>query len=196
MAGTNKATAFGLTGLGVLLVWSGIRGASITGSFRDLLSGKQPTAGTNPITGASATGEESTGGSFATGSVIANTALQYRGVAPYKWGGSSPSGWDCSGMVNYVLGKALGMAIPGYPTGNYSGHGPVTGQYYVWSGAKTIPVSQAQAGDLVCWLSHMGIAVSNSQVISALDTQMGTAVTTFAQATPFGEPMRIRRLVA
>ena len=189
----SKGVAAGVAGLGLLLMWSGVRGASVVGSLRDLISGKAPTPGTVPIisTGTSTPGT----GSSATGSAIANTALQYQGVVPYKWGGSSPNGWDCSGMVNYVLGHDLGMAIPGHANGQYTGHGPVTEEWYGWDGATTIPVSQAQAGDLVCWWTHMGIAVSNTELISALDTQSGTIVTTFAGASP-GEPMSIRRLKA
>jgi cell wall-associated NlpC family hydrolase len=198
-ATTSKGVAAGVIGLGVLLIWSGMRGAKLTTSLRDLIAGKQPPAGTLPIVGTSAatsgSGSGSGSGSTVTDSVIANTALQYAGVVPYVWGASSPKGWDCSGMVNYVIGHQLGMAIPGYPNGNYTGHGPVTEEWYVWDGATTIPVSETQAGDLVCWFTHMGIAVSNTELISALDTQSGTIVTTFAGASP-GEPMSIRRLNA
>lgn len=38
------------------------------------------------------------------GQAIVNTALQYLGV-PYVWGGTSPSGFDCSGLVQYVCSK-------------------------------------------------------------------------------------------
>ena len=51
-------------------------------------------------------------GKGASGQAIASDALRYKG-APYKWGGAMPSGWDCSGFVNYVIGHDLGMTIPG-----------------------------------------------------------------------------------
>jgi cell wall-associated NlpC family hydrolase len=40
----------------------------------------------------------------------ARLATRYLG-APYVWAGSSPSGFDCSGLVMYAFGK-VGVAIP------------------------------------------------------------------------------------
>lgn len=178
-----------LTATGLLFTWSGLAGASVSGSIRDLISGQKPEAGTNPITG---TG----GGAGQTGSAIANQALTYRGD-PYVWGGANfPKGGDCSGLVNDVVGRDLGMAIPGYPTGKFTGHGPVTSQWFAWNGAATVAIPDMQAGDLVCWITHMGIAISGGQMISALNPSLGVMVTTVAGAAPPGEPMRIRRLKA
>lgn len=41
---------------------------------------------------------------------VVNTAMQYIGV-PYVWGGSTPSGFDCSGLVQYSY-KENGITIP------------------------------------------------------------------------------------
>ncbi|MGH2969393.1 MAG: peptidoglycan-binding protein [Solirubrobacteraceae bacterium] len=79
--------------------------------------------------------------------------------SPYAYGGAGPSGFDCSGLVVYAM-KQAGIAVP---RTSYSQFGV---------GA---PVSRAsvQAGDLVFFnangpgASHVGIATSNSTVISA-----------------------------
>src|SRR5262249_34597392 len=39
-----------------------------------------------------------------TGSAVVNYALQFLGT-PYKWGGSGPGGFDCSGFTSYVYSK-------------------------------------------------------------------------------------------
>jgi len=78
---------------------------------------------------------------------------------PYAYGGASPGGFDCSGLVVYAFRQA-GVSMP---RTSYSQFGV---------GA---PVSRAnvQAGDLVFFnangpgASHVGIATSNSTVISA-----------------------------
>jgi cell wall-associated NlpC family hydrolase len=128
------------------------------------------------------------------GASIASAAEAFQGI-PYKWGGYLPStGWDCSGCVNYVLGNALGMTLPGGFTWSGSGHGPVAAQYLTWSGAYM--VSKPQAGDLCCWETHIGIAVSGSKMLSALDPQYGTAITPIQGFGPAGEVLAYRRVTA
>lgn len=192
--------------VGVLFAWSGLSGASVTGSLRDLINGKQPSgANTAPIAGTPASianagnGSGTDAGEGNDGPVdagsIAGDAARYLG-SPYLWGGANPPhGTDCSGFVNAVVGRDLHLAIPGYPKGNYSGHGPVTGQWFAWSGCTTVPLANAQPGDLVCWLTHMGIYVGGAKpMISALNLEDGVIQTTIAGGSPIGEPMRIRRL--
>ncbi len=90
----------------------------------------------------------------ATGQDIVNYAKQFQGV-PYVWGGKSPSGFDCSGLVYYVYKNAAGIELPG------DTYGQIT---------KGTPVSQSnlQPGDLVFpHTGHVGIYVGNGQMIHA-----------------------------
>jgi cell wall-associated NlpC family hydrolase len=123
-----------------------------------------------------------------TGATIASDAMTYVGHASYVFGGAPgttpghDAGTDCSGFVSMVLGRDLGMAIPGYAAGAYDGsqHGPVVSDYASWKGATTLGKNEApEIGDLVCYLpdTHIGIATSGSDFVSALDPQLGVAVT-------------------
>jgi cell wall-associated NlpC family hydrolase len=87
----------------------------------------------------------------------AQIALRYLGV-PYVWGGASPSGFDCSGLVMYVYAQ-LGISLAHY-----------TGAQ--WSETSPISSSQAQAGDLVFFngLSHVGIYIGGGQMVDAPHT--------------------------
>lgn len=159
-------------GAGALILWAALKGASVTGGLRQLVGGHAPSAqDVNAITGAAAAGGLAGGGGpvsagAGAGSGIASAALRYVGSGSvYSWGGASPQGWDCSGFCNWVIGRDLGLPIPGSPGGSYSGHGPVTAQ---WAFAGIgISRAEVQAGDLVVWpLFHMGIAINGAQMVN------------------------------
>jgi cell wall-associated NlpC family hydrolase len=87
-------------------------------------------------------------------------ALQYLGV-PYKWAGASPAtGFDCSGLVQYVFGQ-LGIALP---------HNTVA----QWNSPSAVPVprNQLQPGDLVFFakLDHVGIYIGDGNFVDAPHT--------------------------
>ena len=91
------------------------------------------------------------------GQKIVDRAEQYLGV-PYVWGGSSPSGFDCSGFVQYVL-RESGITI-----------GRTCKQQ--WTYGTQISKEQLQPGDLVFFdntytsgISHVGIYVGDGQFI-------------------------------
>jgi peptidoglycan DL-endopeptidase CwlO len=88
-------------------------------------------------------------------------AEQYLGV-PYVWGGASPSGFDCSGLVMYVYAQ-LGVSLP------HNADAQMTS-------LPAVPLSDLQPGDLVFFngASHVGIYVGNGTMIHAPHT--GTVV--------------------
>lgn len=124
----------------------------------------------------------------ALGNAIAQAALKGEGV-PYKWGGATPAGWDCSGFVTYVLHHQMGLTLP-------SNDHTVTMQFLTWSGAVAIPKANAAAGDLICWPTHVAIAISNTQCIGAETYGVGTVVGPFNQMGPGGETYVVRRVKA
>jgi cell wall-associated NlpC family hydrolase len=91
----------------------------------------------------------------------ASIAAHYLGV-PYVWGGSSPAGFDCSGLVSYVYSQ-LGVSLPHYTVSQ-------------WNATTPIPTSELQPGDLVFFdgLGHVGIYIGAGQFIHAPHT--GTVV--------------------
>ncbi|MFF3347736.1 NlpC/P60 family protein [Streptomyces sp. NPDC002779] len=75
---------------------------------------------------------------------------------PYVWGASGPSGFDCSGLMQWSYAQA-GVALPR------------TSQGQRFAG-RQVPLSQAQPGDLVTYrsdASHVGMYMGNGQVIHA-----------------------------
>ncbi|MCQ9210862.1 C40 family peptidase [Granulicatella seriolae] len=94
--------------------------------------------------------------SSSTGSAV-SIAQQYLGV-PYVWGGSSTSGFDCSGLTQYVFAQ-MGISLPR----------TTYGQETV---GTRISLSQAQVGDLLFWGSagstyHVAIYMGNNTFIHA-----------------------------
>ena len=89
-------------------------------------------------------------------------ARQYIGV-PYVYGGSSPSGFDCSGFTSYVFAK-VGKSLPRTAAAQQ---------------AAARRVSNPQPGDLVFFGSpayHVGIYVGNGRMIDSPRTGMSVTV--------------------
>lgn len=194
--------ALGSIAAGALFAYAGVTGKSVLGSIQAMVTGTSPSllANVNPINGtgnpnALVTTPGTVTGS-ANGTAIANDALKYSGHS-YVYGGApgngGQNGWDCSSFVNWVLGHDLGMTLPG-GVSKYDGssHGPVASSYQ--SFGTGIPRSAVAAGDLCVWSTHIGIAISNTQMISALNPSLGTAVTGIENGGPQGESLICRRI--
>lgn len=104
---------------------------------------------------------------------------------------------DCSGEVNWWVGAVWQLDIPGFPAGTYDGsvHGPST---IGWLNAQgtvvgSIDRSEVQAGDIPCWRTHMGIAISNTEMVSGLNPQDGVVRTAIDGLIP-GEQLICLRL--
>jgi len=200
MAVNGKALA--AVTIGSVFVWSGIKGWSILGTIGDIVKGVKP-SGTvvNPVQSlAPGAGiGTATQPALAPSSGLAGIAMQYVGH-PYRFGGAPGANgenpWDCSSFMNYVVAIKGGKAIPGYAPGKYTGtsHGPPTGSWAIWTGMTTIPRSQVQAGDIILWLGHMGMAVNDAQMISALNPREKTKVTFIDAGVGRGPIVRIGRL--
>jgi len=97
---------------------------------------------------------------------IVSMAMQYMGV-PYVYGGASPSGFDCSGFVQYVYAQA-GIGLPRTADVQFEVGTPVS-------------KDELQPGDLVFFagdyvnISHVGIYLQDGEFIHA-STSYGIAI--------------------
>ena len=105
-------------------------------------------------------------------SKLVSGAAAFKGVN-YKWGGNTPKGFDCSGLVQYVYGK-YGIN-DGRTSQQQATHGTVT------------PLNKLQQGDFVAWGNspatshHIAIYAGNGMVWESPKT---------------GSQVRLRRIYA
>ncbi len=109
-------------------------------------------------------------GTSSTADAIIATAKKYIGT-PYLWGGTTPSGFDCSGFTQYVF-RAHGITLPRTSKQQYT-----AGTY--------VSKSNLKPGDLVFFntdgsgISHLGIYIGNNQFIHSSSSK-GVVITSLS----------------
>ena len=109
------------------------------------------------------------------GQEIADYALQFLG-SRYVYGGSSPSGFDCSGFTSYIY-KQFGYKINRSASDQLDNGTPVSR-------------SELQPGDLVMFkkggsskrASHVGLYIGNNQFIHASTSKVGVIISRMSDA--------------
>jgi cell wall-associated NlpC family hydrolase len=189
---------------GAFLVYAGINRIPLVAGLRSMLRGEVPT-GTPPVKAAVPTqlsfvDADRSGaalivsGGGALGDRIVAAAGGYIGE-PYFWGGHVPTtrggpGLDCSGYVTWVLVQDIGMK--NLPSQVHT----TTIPFMNWKGAYTVPAADCQPGDLVCWVGHIGIAVSKNEMLHAPTPGQKVKKGSFTDRGAFAVPPVIRRVKA
>lgn len=117
-----------------------------------------------------------------------STAERFLG-APYMWGGRSPAGFDCSGLVQTAL-RAAGVPCPRDSDMQMAALG------------REVSPKQLKRGDFVFWAGHVGIMTSPATLLHANAFAMAVAVEPYEtalariEAAGGGAPLGARRLLA
>ena len=118
---------------------------------------------TTPVVNETTTTTTTSGG----GTSVVSKAKQYIG-SRYVYGGSSPSGFDCSGFTSYVY-KQFGVSLNRTAAGQYSN-------------GTAVSKSQLQPGDLVMFgksgINHVGIYIGGGQMVHAANPSRGVTTDT------------------
>ena len=107
------------------------------------------------------------------GHQAASIALRQVGT-PYRYGGKTPSGFDCSGLVQYSYSKA-GKFVP-----------RTTGQ--LWSALQPVATAEMKPGDVLFFrikgkMSHVGLYLGDSRFVHAPSS--GRTVSVASLESPF-----------
>ena len=118
---------------------------------------------TTPVVNETTTTTTTSGG----GTSVVSKAKQYIG-SRYVYGGSSPSGFDCSGFTSYVY-KQFGVSLNRTAAGQYSN-------------GTAVSKAQLQPGDLVMFgksgINHVGIYIGGGQMVHAANPSRGVTIDT------------------
>ena len=97
----------------------------------------------------------------------ATNAICYLGT-PYRWGGTTPRAFDCSGFVRYVYNK-LGVSLPRTARQQYKA-------------GKVVSSGELKPGDLIFfdmmkgYVSHVGMYLGSNKFIHASTPKQGVRI--------------------
>jgi len=104
--------------------------------------------------------------------------------APYRWGGRSTEGCDCSGLVQ-IVAMATGIRLP-RDSGDQESALPVT-----------IDFDKRRSEDLVFWPGHVGVLASADLLIHATAHSMRCCIEPLQQVIErAGSPSSVKRISA
>jgi cell wall-associated NlpC family hydrolase len=104
-----------------------------------------------------------------TGTRLAREARRFLGT-PYLWGGITPLGFDCSGLVRAVCSR-LGLQVP-RDTKDQIGCG------------RPVERENIAAGDLLFFDRHVAIALHGTEIVHASRAEGGVRISSLASGTP------------
>ncbi len=166
------STPSGISGLAVavaavggFLIYAGIKDVDTITGLREIISGKTPTGRAQKQTAqfgtavGNAASDLGNAASNLAGGALVSEARKHLGK-PYVWASVGPNSFDCSGLVIYCLRKTLDPSAPRFTTHSFASYARKRG----WT---KVSEANIRSGDVVLKSGHMGIAISNAEMIHA-----------------------------
>lgn len=112
---------------------------------------------------------------------VADYALSFVG-ARYRFGGSSPAGFDCSGFTNYVLKNSIGVSL-------------LRSSVAQATQGRSISADEMKPGDLIFYggsgISHVGVYIGDGKIVHASSEKTGVKVSPWN----YRAPIRIKNVI-
>lgn len=116
------------------------------------------------------------------GARAAALAVKEVGV-PYRWGGASPAGFDCSGLVYWAYAR-LGIDLP-------------HSSYALYDQGRQVPRPRMKPGDLLFFsgLGHVGIYIGRGRMVHAPHSGTRVQVVNLRRSSYGARLIGVRRIV-